>query len=582
MIPLQTTQISTSSSKSIANQRVVKSEKQSQSFEVSLFNNKKDNQPEFHQKSWKEFIELCKEPEIRAIKDGAAFSPATFNGTRSKENVESVSMLVLDYDREADWESDLDVWKNLNLTFAAYTTHSHLQITRDHPNAEQRFRIVIPLIDSIPKQLYPALWQWAYQKTKNKIDCAARDESRLYYLPAKASADAPYDYYIHDGDLLDWQKFALNEVIAESISTTSKPQVKNPEHSAFLSNGKDYAFTLNANATANDDKKNDLWNIEPKALLSYERKRVDLKDQSASSYDLSLANYCVQAGWTDQEIVNLLIESRRKNGDDLKLRYDYYQRTIAKVREVQTIQPSESIEDDSNADEKRQNAINKLKDSLKVPNLVSIIQRGTSNSVYELKLSDNSHIVLGSSSEVRQQSKVADRLFDAGIILDKFSSEKWRDNVLTTIREAVEIVETQTDAEELHGYVSNYFNMNGYRNDYWDNRNGINLNCEDKEELVKDISRIRSRGFYDYATGQAYLPLQTFLQFLNNTSGKRWTQREITTLLSRYGFVNRQKGIRYSTESGETEVYNAGRFWISPIKYLNPQLEWRVSDFLCN
>lgn len=542
------------------------------SYEISTFHNKKDNQPKLQQKSWKEFIELCKEPKIRVNKDGAAFSPVTFNGKRAKNNVESISMLVLDYDREADWESDLDVWRNLNLTFAAYTTHSHLQTTKDHPNAEQRFRIVIPLIEAIPKQLYPALWQWAYQRTKGKIDCAARDESRLYYLPTKASVDAPYEYYIHDGDLLDWQKFALNEAIDESISMTSKPQVQNPEHSDFLSNGKDYAFTLNADATANDDKKNDLWNIEVKAHLSFERKRVDLKDQTASSYDLSLANYCVQAGWTDQEIVDLLIESRRKHGDNLKLRYDYYQRTIAKAREVQTIKPAELIKDSSENDEKRQNALNKLRDALKVPNLISLIQRGTSNSVYELKLSDNSYIVLGSSSEVRQKLKVADRLFDAGIILDKFSNEKWHDNVLTTIRDAVTIIETLTDEEELYGYVSNYFNMNGYRSDYWDNHSGINLKDEDKEELAKALSRLK-RGFYDYATGQVYLPLQTFLQFLNNTSGKRWTQREITTLLSRYGFVNRQKGIRYSTESGETEVYNAGRFWTSPIKYLNPQLE---------
>ena len=543
------------------------------SYGISFFNNKSDNKPKLRQKSWKEFVEFCGQPKIRASKDGLAFSPAKFNGTRSKENVESVSMLVLDYDLEVDWLSDLDVWKNLNLTFAAYTTHSHLQVTKDHPNAEQRFRVVIPLIESIPKRLYAALWQWAYERANRKIDANTKDESHLFYLPAKANADAPYDFFTHDGILLDWQKLELKELVEQSNSTTSKSQGQNPKHSDFLLNGKDYAFTLNADATANDDKKNDLWNIEPKAFHSYERERKDLKDQSASSYDLSLANYCVQAGWTDQEIVNLLIESRRKHGDDLKLRYDYYQRTIAKAREVQTIEPAKPIEDDSSNDEKRQNAITKLRDSLKVPNLVSVIQRGTSNSVYELKLSDNTYIVLGSSSEVRQQSKVADRLFDAGIILDKFSSEKWRDNVLTTIREAVLIVETQTDAEELHGYISNYFNMNGYRSEYWDNRNGINLNHEDKEELVEKISRLRNRGFYDYATGQAYLPLQHFLQFINNNSGKRWTQREITTFLSRYGFVNRQKGIRYSTKSGETEVYNAGRFWISPTKYLNPQLE---------
>lgn len=543
------------------------------SYGISLFNNKSDNQPKFRQKSWKEFIKFCEQPKIRASKDGAAFSPAIFNGTRSKENVESVSMLVLDYDREADWLLDLDVWKNLNLTFAAYTTHSHLRITKDHPNAQPRFRVVIPLSEPIPKRLYAALWQWAFERTKGKIDRAARDESRLHYLPAKVNADAPYDFFTHDGILLDWQKLELKELVEQSNSTNSNSQGQNPEHSDLLSNGRDYAFTLNADATANDDKKNDLWNIEPKAFLSYEHKRVDLKDQSASSYDLSLANYCVQAGWTDQEIVNLLIESRRKHGDDLKLRYDYYQRTIAKVREVQTIKLAEPIKDSSENDEKRQNALNKLKDSLKVPNLVSVIQRGTSNSVYELKLSDNSHIVLGSSSEVRQQSKVADRLFDANIILDKFSSEKWRDNVLTTIRDAVIIIETLTDEEELYDYISNYFNLDGYNNDFWNHYLAVKMSYEDKEELIKVLSRIKSKGFYDPESGEAYIALGGFKNFLSIFSGKRWTTREITTLLSRYGFIYRQKSIRYPIESGKTESRNIGRFWISPLKYIKPQLE---------
>ena len=540
---------------------------------ISLFNNKSDNQPKLRQVSWKEFIEFCGQPKIRASKDGAAFSPAKFNGTRSKENVESVSMLVLDYDREANWLSNLDVWKNLNLTFAAYTTHSHLRITKDHPNAQPRFRVVIPLSESIPKRLYAALWQWAFERTKGKIDRAARDESRLHYLPVKANADAPYDFFINNGVLLDWQKLELKELIEQSNTTSSKSQVRNPEHSDFLLNGKNYAFTLNADATANEYKKNDLWSIEPKAFLSYERKRTDLKDQSASSYDLSLANYGVQAGWTDQEIVNLLIENRRKHGDDLKLRYDYYQRTLAKVREVETIKPAEPIKDDSGSDEKRQNALNKLRDSLKVPNLVSVIQRGTSNSVYELKLSDNSHIVLGSSSEVRQQSKVADRLFDANIIPDKFSSEKWRDNVLTAIRDAVIIIETLTDEEELYDYISNYFNLDGYNSDFWNHHLAVKMSYEDKEELIKILSRLKSKGFYDPESGEAYIALGGFKNFLSIFSGKRWTTREITNLLSRYGFIYRQKSFRYKTESGESKTYNCGRFWTSQLKYIKPQLE---------
>ena len=64
---------------------------------------------------------------------------------------------------------------------------------------------------------------------------------------------------------------------------------------------------------------------------TWERTRQDLHDTSASGYDMALADATVRAGWSDQEIADLLVASRGKHGDDLK-RPDYYQRTIEKAR----------------------------------------------------------------------------------------------------------------------------------------------------------------------------------------------------------------------------------------------------------
>ena len=75
-----------------------------------------------------------------------------------------------------------------------------------------------------------------------------------------------------------------------------------------------------------------LMENDAKWKRSWERRRSDLSDQSASSYDLSLASIAVSVGWTDQEIANLIIANRRRHGDDLKLREDYYRRTITKAR----------------------------------------------------------------------------------------------------------------------------------------------------------------------------------------------------------------------------------------------------------
>ena len=46
-----------------------------------------------------------------------------------------------------------------------------------------------------------------------------------------------------------------------------------------------------------------------------------------------MATMAMQAGWSDQEVVNLLICWRRKHDHDLKLRENYYVVTLEKAKE---------------------------------------------------------------------------------------------------------------------------------------------------------------------------------------------------------------------------------------------------------
>jgi len=60
--------------------------------------------------------------------------------------------------------------------------------------------------------------------------------------------------------------------------------------------------------------------------------RRDVSGWTNSEYDLSIASFAMLAGWSDQEIVDLIIYSRNMANEDLKLRPDYYQRTLRKAR----------------------------------------------------------------------------------------------------------------------------------------------------------------------------------------------------------------------------------------------------------
>jgi hypothetical protein len=61
------------------------------------------------------------------------------------------------------------------------------------------------------------------------------------------------------------------------------------------------------------------------------RQRHDLKDQSQSGYDLALADFGVEAGLAEQQIVDLIVHHRSLYAQKQRTRIDYFQRTIAKA-----------------------------------------------------------------------------------------------------------------------------------------------------------------------------------------------------------------------------------------------------------
>src|SRR4030095_1406839 len=181
-------------------------------FCLSLFKNKFDKTPKRVERSWGEICERIAKPQIRAEKDGPLFAPALFDPpARKKENVKCISELVLDYDHGADFDIDLEVWRMFGLSFAAYTTHSSYRETESNPDAEERFRVIIPLLEPIPAGEFPKLWRWAAEVAQGRIDEQAKDASRMFYTPAVPEEGARYRYEIHEGELLDWRAIKLEE-----------------------------------------------------------------------------------------------------------------------------------------------------------------------------------------------------------------------------------------------------------------------------------------------------------------------------------------------------------------------------------
>lgn len=97
---------------------------------------------------------------------------------------------------------------------------------------------------------------------------------------------------------------------------------------------------LDPNAVAPNGKLARLLAKNQQFKRTWERKR-DKELSSQSEYDMALASFARRAGWSDQEIINLLVQHRRDGGDTEKIsRLDYYVTTLAKVARTGPDKPS--------------------------------------------------------------------------------------------------------------------------------------------------------------------------------------------------------------------------------------------------
>lgn len=226
---------------------------------------------------------------------------------------------------------------------------------------------------------------------------------------------------------------------------------------------------LNEDAHPPFDKFEILREIEPKFGLTWERKRKDFQDQSASTYDLSLATYGAMAGWTDREIVNLVISGRRKHGDDLKLRQDYYQRTIAKAREaVRKQRAAETIEEIAAGSETQENGASEPASKRKLiidalsamfgVTIKRIIKYLADQPTYRLE-TDLGSIMLGEVANLINQNQLRTKMAAAcGRLLPKFKGERW-ENIAQALLDACEdeeLGEEATERGQARAWVQNY------------------------------------------------------------------------------------------------------------------------------
>jgi hypothetical protein len=277
-------------------------------------------------------------------------------------------------------------------------------------------------------------------------------------------------------------------------------QIPNNTRRTYTGSGDDdgeYEFILNEHSTPPFDKFEALGEIEPKFLQSWNRTRRDMQDQSASSYDLSLASFAALARWTDQEIVDLLIASRRKHGDDLKLRNDYYARTIKRARTVIERSRAQEMIDDFAVDvageeaaaimtdEKREALLTNLSAlfGVKINRIVKYLSEPPQ---FRLETTDG-NIMLGDVGNLIEQSRFRNKVASAsGRYINRFKPDRW-DSIAQALLDVC-TPEGIGDDATMEGTAKVWING------YLDEKPPVDFDPEDSAEIIKSHMPFRRDG----------------------------------------------------------------------------------------
>jgi hypothetical protein len=330
---------------------------------ISLFNRKTDVTPKEEIISWSGLGDWLRSPVVRAKKDGAAFAPSRFSPARRLlANVTELCWLVLDCDHCNDIEAVISTFRNLNLRFVAYSTHSSRRVTDNNPTADACYRIIIELAEPIPANLFPALWQWAQDVSGGRFDEACKDASRLHYKPSKATPGAEYEYFIIKGEPLDWSRLNLQPVIEKAPKEKSKKAEATAEAQEPVLITVDVEKILEIAGEKFGAKFERLYSGESS---DYKKKNKNNGEPDVSSADNAFAVMLCLAGATDEQIGHIWKASQR-NRTKLYTHKTYVPKTIKSAREwIANHQDEEAENPPSDVDDLRITDNKKRNDYLK-------------------------------------------------------------------------------------------------------------------------------------------------------------------------------------------------------------------------
>ena len=200
-------------------------------------------------------------------------------------------------------------------------------------------------------------------------------------------------------------------------------------------------LVLSAYATPPFSKFETLCSVEDRFRKSWDMQRPELKDQSLSTFDMSIATFCASYRWSDQEIADTLIAFRMKHAktDAEKkkaMRVDYLSRTIMRAKKKRKdddqdeaitaiLAQSSQAEAGEVAPPTNKQVSDALKTILKV-DIDRIVKYLGDEPQFEMILADGTALMLGGIEGLINQRALRNTLAaHKGVIAKQVKGPKW-------------------------------------------------------------------------------------------------------------------------------------------------------------
>jgi hypothetical protein len=155
------------------------------------------------------------------------------------------------------------------------------------------------------------------------------DLARVLRIPGTINAKDPQnpkDVIVHSNSGRRYNPSGFAEFLDEA--GVADPETGNTIARDWGENLRDKPLTVDPKARIPQEILDGWMAFDMRFKNTWLRQRHDLQDQSQSGYDLALAHFGLEAGLSEQQIVDLIVHHRAIHSQKLRTRLDYFERTL--------------------------------------------------------------------------------------------------------------------------------------------------------------------------------------------------------------------------------------------------------------